>query len=142
MSVDVSDLRSVPLLKPIGDRELKKLASSFKERRVAAGDAIVEEGKSGVGFFIVLEGTAEASAAGRTRELGAGAYFGEMALLGADVPRSASVTAKTEVRLASLPSWGFKPLLDEHPELAVTMLETMATRLRDAEQRLRETQAL
>jgi CRP/FNR family transcriptional regulator, cyclic AMP receptor protein len=141
MAIDTGDLRAVPLLRPVDDRELKQLASSFTERRVPAGSPIVQEGQGGIAFFLVLDGVAEVSAAGASRELGPGSYFGEMSLLGADPPRSATVSAKTDVRLAGLSTWAFRPLLNDHPELALTMLETMATTLRDAEARIRELEA-
>jgi CRP/FNR family transcriptional regulator len=141
MGIDVSDLRAVPLLEPIGDRELKKLVSSFRERSVSAGNPIIREGEGGVGFFIVLDGTAAVQAGAGEFEMGPGSYFGEMSLVGADAPRSATVSAKTDVRLAGLSSWGFRPLLNEHPELALVMLERLAGRLRDAESRIRELEA-
>jgi CRP-like cAMP-binding protein len=141
MAIDVSDLRAVPLLEPIGDRELKKLAPSFRERTVEAGKPIIREGEGGVGFFLVLEGTASVEAGAGAFDMGPGSYFGEMALIGADAPRSATVTAKTDVRLAGMSTWGFRPLLKDHPELALVMLERLAGRLRDAEARIRELEA-
>ena len=66
------------------------------------------------------------------RTLGPGDHFGEIALLD-DGPRSATVTASTDLRCRGMAAWEFRPFVQEHPEVAWTMLETLAARLREAE---------
>jgi CRP-like cAMP-binding protein len=68
----------------------------------------------------------------RTRELGPGEAFGEMALLDKG-RRSATVRARTDVTIYWLPAWEFKPLLIDHPEVSYRLLEQLSRRLRRAE---------
>lgn len=72
------------------------------------------------------------TADGRKRTLGPGEYFGEMALLDHQ-SRSATVVARTEVKLAGVPEWSFKSFLTSHPPVMYRLLETMPVRLREAE---------
>jgi CRP-like cAMP-binding protein len=63
--------------------------------------------------------------------LQAGDFFGEMALLDGG-PRTATVTATTDITMFGLTEWVFKGLLTEHPSIALHALEAMAARLRKA----------
>ena len=127
------NLSSVKLFAGMKQSDLKKIAQQMREVRHARGDQLAVRGQNGVGFMIVLEGEAEVTTPdGRRRTLGAGDHFGEMALLDQG-GRSASVTAKTDLALAAIPEWHFKPFLMEHPEVAYRMLQTLSTRLREAE---------
>jgi CRP-like cAMP-binding protein len=90
-------------------------------------------GDGGVGFMIITDGSVTVTTVqGKTRKLGPGDSFGEMALLDQE-GRSASVTADTEVTLATIPEWNFKPFLKEHPEVAYRLLQTLSLRVRQAE---------
>jgi CRP/FNR family transcriptional regulator len=136
MSVSPDALRQVPLLMPLDDKQLKRLAGDFKERQVEAGGEIMSAGRGGVAFFIVLEGEASVTVDGdERRRLAAGDYVGEIAMIDPDAPRSATVTAVTDVRLAHLSAWDFRPFVVEHPEVAWDLLRTLAKRLREAERR-------
>jgi CRP-like cAMP-binding protein len=136
MSVSADALRQVPLLKPLDDKQLKRLAGDFKERHVEAGGEIMSAGRGGVAFFILLEGEAAVTVDGQERRrLKGGDYVGEIAMIDPDAPRSATVTAVTDVRLAHLSAWDFRPFVIEHPEVAWDLLRTLAKRLREAEQR-------
>jgi CRP/FNR family transcriptional regulator, cyclic AMP receptor protein len=136
MSVSPDALRQVPLLTPLDDKQLKRLAGDFKERQVEAGGEIMSAGRGGVAFFILLEGEAAVTVDGQERRrLKGGDYVGEIAMIDPDAPRSATVTAVTDVRLAHLSAWDFRPFVLEHPEVAWDLLRTLAKRLREAEQR-------
>jgi CRP-like cAMP-binding protein len=67
MSISTEELRSVSLLESIDDKELRKLAGQLKERSYPAGQTIVSEGKGGIGFFLMLEGTASVRIRGEER---------------------------------------------------------------------------
>jgi CRP/FNR family cyclic AMP-dependent transcriptional regulator len=126
-------LRRVPLFADFSDRELKRLAQTFKERKFSAGDAIATEGKGGVGFFVIGEGTVSYSIGGEPKgQGGPGDYFGEVALID-EGSRSASVTAATDVTAYGLTSWEFRPLVEENASIAWELLQAMAKRLRDAQ---------
>src|SRR5438445_3396093 len=91
-------IKRVPLFADLDNRELKEIAESMKERTFRAGDTVTEEGKGGVGFFVIDDGTAKVSVGGQdVRTLGAGDYFGEIGLI-ADVDRTATITAESELR--------------------------------------------
>ena len=84
----------------------------MKEVRFAPGTAVAEQGQQGVGFHLVVEGTADVEKDGaKVSELGPGGYFGEIGLIDGGA-RSASVTARTDLKTLSLVSWDFKSLLD------------------------------
>ena len=127
-------LQRVPLFADFERRDLERLARSFKERTFGAGTTIASEGKGGAGFFVIEEGEATVSVHGADRDkLGPGDYFGEIALID-DGSRSATVTADTELRCYGLTAWEFRPLVEGNAAIAWKLLETMAKRLRAAQQ--------
>jgi CRP/FNR family cyclic AMP-dependent transcriptional regulator len=131
----VETLSAVPLFQGVKPKELKKLANRMQDRSFGEGDAITTQGKSGIGFFVIEEGNATVSIDGKiVRTLGPGEYFGEIALIDSG-PRSATIIASTDLRCHGITAWEFRPFIEQHPEVAWPMLETLASRLRDAEQR-------
>jgi CRP/FNR family transcriptional regulator len=131
----VESLKRVPLFAGVGDRELGRLAKVMRESTFNEGQAITTEGRSGVGFFVIEHGNATVSLRGEiVRTLGPGDHFGEIALID-EGPRSATVTATTDLRCRGMAAWEFRSFVQEHPEVAWPLLETLASRLRDAEGR-------
>lgn len=129
-------IRQVPLFSGLDKSELQGLASSMKERIFQEGDTVASEGQSGIGFFIIDEGEASVSVGGEERAtLGHGDYFGEVALID-DGARTATIMAKSPLKCYGITSWEFRPLVEGNAGLAWKMLQMMAKRLRDAEQRL------
>ena len=123
-------LASVPLLARLDKRSLRQLAGQFKDRTIAAGEHATDEGVTGVGFFIVLEGTATVSIGGaEVAKLGPHDWFGEMALFTSGGARSATITADTDLHCVGLTPWHFRPFLAENPDIAWTVMETMARRI-------------
>jgi CRP/FNR family cyclic AMP-dependent transcriptional regulator len=134
MAVSIDHLREVKLLAGLKDADLATLAADLAERRVAAGDPIVGEGTGGVAFFFILEGETSVTVGGdEVATLGRGEYVGELALLDPDGPRSATVTAKTDAVLGAMSAWQFRPFVLAHPEVAWTLLQRLARRLREAQ---------
>jgi CRP/FNR family transcriptional regulator, cyclic AMP receptor protein len=131
----VESLKRVPIFAGVRDKELSRLVKAMRESRFNEGEAITTEGRSGVGFFLIEHGNATVSLRGEiVRTLGPGDHFGEIALID-EGPRSATVTATTDLRCRGLAAWEFKSFVQEHPEVAWPLLETLASRLRDAEER-------
>ena len=131
----VQSLKAVPLFSGVGERELKRLANVMRESRFSEGEVIATEGQSGVGFFVIEEGNASVSLHGEIiRTLGPDDHFGEIALID-EGPRSATVTAGTDLRCRGMAAWEFRAFVQEHPEVAWPLLQTLASRLREAEGR-------
>jgi CRP-like cAMP-binding protein len=129
----VSELKDAKLLKGIPDSEVHSIEKQVKTVTHPAGHEIVVRGEGGVGFMIITDGTVSVkTVTGKTRKLGPGDSFGEMALLDHE-GRSATITADTDVTMASIPEWNFKPFLREHPEVAYRLQQTMSRRVRQAE---------
>ena len=83
--------------------------------------------------MIITDGTVTVNTVqGKKRTLGPGDSFGEMALLDHE-GRSATVKADTDVELATIPEWGFKSFLEEHPEVSYRLLQQLSRRIREAE---------
>jgi len=105
-------LRSVPLFSTLADHDLSNVADRMKEVHFKAGTSVATQGESGVGFHLIVDGTAEVVKDGtRVTELRHGGYFGEIGLIDGG-PRSATVTATSDLRTVSLVGWDFTPLLD------------------------------
>ena len=126
-------LTRVPLFSGIKPKELKKLGKRMTERSFNEGDEITREGESGIGFFVIEDGEASVSIRGKiVRTLGPGEHFGEVALIDSG-PRSATIVASTDLRCRGMSAWEFRPFVEEHPEVAWGLLETLVGRLRAAE---------
>jgi CRP/FNR family transcriptional regulator, cyclic AMP receptor protein len=128
-SVDL--LKRVPIFEGLNDRELERIAGSMKQRTFRAGDTVTTEGRGGVGFFVIEDGEARVTIHGdERRRLGPGDYFGEVALL-TDSPRTATITAESELRCYGMTSWDFKPLVESHGSIAWKLLQAMAKNYAD-----------
>ena len=123
-------LAAVPLFAELSKKDLESLARSAKEVHHQEGAALAREGEAGLGFFLIVDGTATVSVGGRTRaKMGPGDFFGEISLLD-NGPRSATVTADSPIHMLGLTQWVFKRLVESNPAIAMKMLKTMASRLR------------
>jgi len=133
MAATEETLGRVPLFSGVKTKDLKKLGKRMQERDFSEGDTITMEGETGLGFFVIEEGNATVSRNGRiVRSLGPGDFFGEIALIDKG-PRSATVVASTDMRCRGMTAWEFKPFVEEHPDVAWGLMETLVERLRAAE---------
>lgn len=122
-------LASVPLLAGLEDRTRRRLAEIGKRRSYAPDEEIVREGTTGTALYILLSGRARVERDGQQiGELGAGDFFGELALI-EEHPRSATVTAAQPSDCLLFPAWEFTALLEEHPEVAVPIMRELIVRL-------------
>lgn len=134
-------LAQVPLFRELSRAQLGKIARVTDVREVPAGRPVVEERtyRSGGGpaFFLIVEGEADVTIRGkRVGRLKAGESFGEMSLLDGK-PRSATVKAKTPLVLYRILSWHFLALVRKEPSVAISLLKTVAARLRAMEEKIR-----
>jgi small-conductance mechanosensitive channel len=128
-------LRSVDLFRPLSDDERRTAAAAFRHLHYSAGERILGEGEPGDSLFLIDRGEVEVSKllGGAPRvlaRLGAGQFFGEMALLTGEA-RAASVTAVDDVDLFTLDKAGFERVLARNPAVAVDISAILAAR-RDA----------
>jgi CRP/FNR family cyclic AMP-dependent transcriptional regulator len=130
MSAPTELLQNVRLFENVEKKELERIANSFKERTLQAGDVIAEEGSSGIGFFVIESGTAQATHGDLViAKLGPGASFGEVALID-EGPRSATVTASSELKCWGLSAWEFRPLAETNATVAWNLARIVASYVR------------
>ena len=128
----VGQLAKVPLFSECSKKDLQTIARVVKDIDHPAGTVIAREGEPGVGLFVIVEGEAGVTIGGKEKTtLTPGDFFGEIALLDGG-PRTATVTAATDVKLLGLTEWVFRGLMQEHSSIAVKTLQQMAGRLRTA----------
>ncbi len=130
MSDDAIDqLRRIPIFSQVDDQTLTQISSIAGRLDVAKGSVLIERGQPGSGMFVILDGTVGVELRGRTVEVGANEFIGELSLLTDHVQRSARVTATTDVSCLTISRADFAGLLEQHPRIAVPMLSELARRL-------------
>jgi len=123
-------LKQTALFAGFTDRQIESVLAAGKERRFAAGEQIIRQGDDAVGFYLIVEGSAEVRSGGAVlAQLGPGDYFGEMALLLENTPRTADVTALEDTSCLVVTQWEFRSLLAAHPDTALAVMSELARRL-------------
>ncbi len=125
-------LRAIDLFRPLSEEELRLAASRFRRLHYAGGERLIAEGEPGDSFFVIDHGEVEVSKRfGRSQRtlarLMEGQFFGEMALLTGE-PRSASVTAATDVDVFTIDKTGFHEVLVKNPAIAVDISTILSER--------------
>lgn len=134
-TVETEALHRAPLFAGLSSEDLQGILRVAEPTAFEPGEAIVEKGEPGDAMFVVTSGTAEVDVGGRYHKLGAGDFFGEMALI-SETKRMATVKAADPVRALRIPADGFRSFVLEHPEVALSMMRALVERLREVEQRL------
>ena len=128
----ISHLQQIGLFNRCTASDLKIVARHTETLHAEKGRVIVRQGEDGDALFVLLSGTANVVRDGTSvGSLGAGDYFGELALLD-PAPRAATVTATSDVELAVLGLRMFRVLLRELPPLGAKLLGDLAARVRAA----------
>jgi CRP/FNR family transcriptional regulator, cyclic AMP receptor protein len=129
-------LGSVPLFAGLSKKELGEVAMIADEIDLPAGREVIAEGDRGREFFVLVDGTAKATRKGRTvNAMGPGTWFGEIALV-AHVPRTATVTTTSPVRLLVVTEAAFSGLMTRIPAIAVKVLQSVGERLAEHQKAL------
>jgi CRP/FNR family transcriptional regulator, cyclic AMP receptor protein len=124
-------LATVPLFSACSKKELQAVARASDEISLGPGRVLCEQDTVGREAFIILEGTAEVRRNGRkVATLGPGACLGEMALLDHG-PRTATVTAASDMKVLVLGAREFSAIVDEVPPIAHKLLKALAGRVRE-----------
>jgi CRP-like cAMP-binding protein len=119
----------VPLFSGCSKAELQKIAALADELDLAEGATLIREGERGREFIVIVDGTVTVTRGGKSlRDLGAGDFIGEIALV-SDVPRTATVTATSPVRLLVITDRAFRGLIEQMPSIATKVLQSLGQRL-------------
>ena len=144
--LDISVLREIDLFKSLSDRALGEMIPLTSTMELKGGQSIFREGTAGDAMYLILSGEVRISKdiPGVGEEalafLKEGSYFGEMALLGEESPRSANAIASGIVQLAKLDRKDFLELIDRDKEVGVEILwsfvNTLSNRLRESNDKI------
>ena len=131
-------LRESPMFAALDDEKIKSLESIATCRTVPTGTFLTVEGAyQALAMFFILDGAVEVRREGQSiAAMGPGDYFGEMALLIPDLPRTADVITTTETSVLQITSWDIAPILHGHPEVAVAVIEQLARMLIEKDHKL------
>jgi CRP/FNR family transcriptional regulator, cyclic AMP receptor protein len=123
-----AELKDVPFFSSLSKRDLTTVAQQMEEIDIPDGKELVREGDFGHEFFLIVDGTAEVVRGGaRIAERGPGEFFGEMALLDEE-RRTATVTAKSPMRVLVMTRQNFRALDGTAPEIHATVAEAIEAR--------------
>jgi CRP-like cAMP-binding protein len=126
-------LAAIELFSELSSREVKAVGKLMTPVRVKPGRDIMVEGQTGREFVIITEGSATVRRAGRVlAQVGTGDFLGELSVI-AGVPRTATVTADTDLELMVLNRREFSALLDENPKIARKVLVGAVKRIHQIE---------
>ncbi len=134
-------LARVPLFAMMKKRDLKNIADMAEILLYEPGEVVIREGETDGRLFVIIEGEVEVvKNLGQPNwrnlnRLGPGAYFGEMAVLG-NARRTASVVAVDQTKLMCLTDFNLRAAMEKYPNIAIELLQLMAQRLEEKEQRL------
>ena len=121
-------LRHVPLFAGCSKKELGEISTLADELSLPAGTKLIEEGRQGHEFFLLVDGEVDVRMKGRkVKSLANGTWFGEMALV-SSLPRNATITALSPVRVLVVHEQAFRRLLRDSPGIQLKVLQTLADR--------------
>ena len=125
----VALISRVPLFATCSKKELQKIANLADQVGWPEGRTVIQEGRPGSEFFLLIEGTVSVSRDGeRLRDLTAGEWVGEIALI-SNVPRTATVVTTSPVQALVLTRGGFSQLVADNPSIAAKVLALLGERV-------------
>ena len=131
----IRHFQRVPLFASVSKKGIREIVAAATEIDLRAGTQLVGQGEHGRELYVILRGTADVMVDGRkVSELAPGDFFGELAFLH-PAPRSATVTARTDMRVMVLDSRAMDVIVEQEPVVAKRLMEAMAKRIRATEGR-------
>jgi CRP-like cAMP-binding protein len=122
-------IRKIPLFSRLSKKDLGDVAHIADELDLPAGKVMAKEGDRGREFFVLIEGEADVTKGDRSiNTMKKGDFFGEIALV-TKMPRTASVTATTDVRVLVITERDFGALLKRSPDVGRGVAEALAERI-------------
>ena len=137
-SIEIKLLKKVPIFAHLGESHLERISELFVKRTCRANHVIVVEEESGQSLFIIQKGSVKVSHISDDGKevilsiLKTGDFFGEMSILDGK-GRSANVTALSKSELLMLRRSDFLGLLEEYPQIAISLLRELASRIRKSD---------
>jgi len=123
-------LHRIPLFSGIDRHGLERLGQLSDEVDVPAGKELMRQGESGTDMMVLVTGSVAIVRDGaRVNTLGAGDFFGEIALVDGG-PRTATVTTEEPSRLLVITRRDFRAMMEEFPEVETQVLSALAHRIR------------
>ena len=139
---EVELLRKIPMFANIDPAKLKLLAFTSERLSYADGDILFRQHEPGDAAFLIIAGEADVSIDTdkgplTVATLGSHDFVGEIAIL-CDVPRTATVTARSPLEALRIEKDLFFRLIGEFPEIAKEIMRELAHRLAHSNAQLRE----
>ncbi|CAM9684782.1 unnamed protein product, partial [Phaeothamnion confervicola] len=130
---EVELLRKVSLFSGIEPAKLKLLAFTSERLNFDKGQSLMRQGEMGDAAYLILSGEADvltdtADGLVKVASIGRNGFVGEMAIL-RDQPRTATVTAATEVSTLRITKESFFQLIEDSPKIAIELMRILAQRL-------------
>jgi CRP-like cAMP-binding protein len=145
LSKDVEVLKNIPLFAKIEPAKLKLLAFTSERLQFMPGEALFHQGDFGDAAYIILDGEVDVlverpEGPVRVATIGRNSIVGEIAIL-CDVPRTATVTARSELTVLRVAKDGFFHLVTQFPQVGIEVMHALASRLHHTTQQLSATSA-
>jgi CRP-like cAMP-binding protein len=125
----IDKLRTIPLFEHLDEDALNEILEHATEFEAEEGHVLVHPNMAGAGLFVIEDGSVTVELHGTEKTLGAGDFFGEIALLVENERHTARVCAATPLRCLAISRDDFNTFLEKEPTIAVAMLKTVAKRL-------------
>ena len=143
LNEDVERLRKIPLFAKIEPSKLKLLAFTAQRLTFNADESLFHQGDIGDAAYIIIDGNADVvvdtpNGPITVAQLGKNAFVGEIAIL-CDVPRTATVTATSELTTICISKELFFQLVGQFPQMAIEIMRELAHRLELTTRQLQET---
>jgi len=126
-------LKKVPMFSNLSNHQLIEIAKHAQQVSVKEGTVLAEQGRKGWEFFFIVDGEAQVEKDGKAiRRLASGDFFGEISLIDQE-PRTATVTAETNMMLLVVDTRSFDHLLETIPGLQGKIILALCRYIRLAE---------
>ncbi len=135
-------LKRIDIFAGLSVSELSAIASVTEEIDYLPGVKVIQEGDTGETLYLIVSGTVavvkqlEDGSEIELDQIGAGDYFGEMALF-EDTKRSASIVTQEGTRLLFLHKQDFNEMVREYPQIALAICNALSDRIRKLHQKMR-----
>ena len=122
-------LAETAMFRDLTSDELAAVSKVAVRREIAAGEAFIEQGRFGLEYFVIAEGTANVFIGNEhITSISTGASVGEMALI-EHRPRSASIVAETDMVVAEFALKDFNKMLEKNPSAKLRIMEVLNARV-------------